>query len=109
VREFVSLNTRQIETLDRSKTVVIVPGGILEEHGPALANASLGMKIYQQWLAQAKDLVKQVLTGKDYRKLPRYGDLTSGDPADIAAAKENARLEAEHAAWLQKHPLNTSH
>jgi creatinine amidohydrolase len=76
---------------------------------PALANASLGTKIYEQWLAQAKDLVTQVLTGKDYRKMPRYGDLTSGDPADIAAAKENARLETQHAAWLQKHPLKTSH
>jgi hypothetical protein len=34
VLDFVSLNTRQIEQLDRSKTVVIIAGGILEEHGP---------------------------------------------------------------------------
>jgi hypothetical protein len=33
VLEFSSLNTRKIEKLDRSKTVVVVPGGILEEHG----------------------------------------------------------------------------
>ena len=76
---------------------------------PALANASLGTKIYEQWLAQAKELVTQILAGKDYRKMPRYGDLTSGDPADIAAAKENSRLEAQHAAWLQKHSMTTSH
>jgi creatinine amidohydrolase/Fe(II)-dependent formamide hydrolase-like protein len=76
---------------------------------PALANASLGMKIYEQWLAQAKELVTQILAGKDYRNMPRYGDLTSGDPADIAAAKENGRLEAQHAAWLQKHTMTTSH
>jgi hypothetical protein len=36
---FSSMNTR-IEKLDRSKTVVIVPGGILEEHGPYLPSGS---------------------------------------------------------------------
>jgi creatinine amidohydrolase/Fe(II)-dependent formamide hydrolase-like protein len=30
------LNTRQIRELDRSKTAIILPGGILEEHGPYL-------------------------------------------------------------------------
>jgi creatinine amidohydrolase/Fe(II)-dependent formamide hydrolase-like protein len=75
---------------------------------PALGTASLGTKIYQQWLAQGKELVTQVLAGNNYRKLQRYGDLTSGDPADIAAANENARLEAQHASWLQKHAKTTS-
>ena len=30
------MNTAQIRSLDRSKTVVLIPGGILEEHGPYL-------------------------------------------------------------------------
>jgi len=30
------LNTRQIRELDRAKTAIILPGGILEEHGPYL-------------------------------------------------------------------------
>ena len=30
------LNTQQIRALDRAKTVVLLPGGILEEHGPYL-------------------------------------------------------------------------
>jgi creatinine amidohydrolase/Fe(II)-dependent formamide hydrolase-like protein len=30
------LNTQQIRALDRAKTVAILPGGILEEHGPYL-------------------------------------------------------------------------
>lgn len=30
------LNTRQIRDLDRAKTAIILPGGILEEHGPYL-------------------------------------------------------------------------
>lgn len=30
------LNTQHIEALDRAKTVIIIPGGIMEEHGPYL-------------------------------------------------------------------------
>lgn len=30
------LNTKQVEALDRTKTVIIIPGGIMEEHGPYL-------------------------------------------------------------------------
>ena len=30
------LNTRQIRDLDRARTAIILPGGILEEHGPYL-------------------------------------------------------------------------
>jgi len=28
------MNTRQIEALNKQKTVALIPGGILEEHGP---------------------------------------------------------------------------
>jgi hypothetical protein len=30
------LNIDQIRTLDRQRTVILLPGGILEEHGPYL-------------------------------------------------------------------------
>jgi hypothetical protein len=30
------LNTQQIRALDRARTVLLLPGGILEEHGPYL-------------------------------------------------------------------------
>jgi creatinine amidohydrolase/Fe(II)-dependent formamide hydrolase-like protein len=36
VLQIADLNTAQIRALDRAKTVVILPGGILEEHGPYL-------------------------------------------------------------------------
>lgn len=36
VRHVADLNTRQIRSLDRAKTVVILQGGMLEEHGPYL-------------------------------------------------------------------------
>jgi len=34
------MNTQQIRALDREKTVVLLPGGILEEHGPYLPSFS---------------------------------------------------------------------
>ena len=34
------MNTEQIKGLDREKTVVILPDGILEEHGPYLPSFS---------------------------------------------------------------------
>jgi len=36
------LNTEQIKKLDRAKTVVLMPGGVLEEHGPYLPSFSDG-------------------------------------------------------------------
>ncbi len=36
------LNTRQIQSLDKSKTVVLIPGGIMEEHGPYLPSFTDG-------------------------------------------------------------------
>jgi creatinine amidohydrolase/Fe(II)-dependent formamide hydrolase-like protein len=36
VWELAKLNTAQIRDLDRARTVVIIPGGILEQHGPYL-------------------------------------------------------------------------
>jgi creatinine amidohydrolase/Fe(II)-dependent formamide hydrolase-like protein len=36
VRQIGDLTTREIRALDRAKTVVLLPGGMLEEHGPYL-------------------------------------------------------------------------
>lgn len=49
------LNTRQIAALDRAKTVVIIPGGILEEHGPYLPAYTDGYsdRYYADELARA--------------------------------------------------------
>jgi len=49
------LNTRQIEVLDRSRTVVLIPGGILEEHGPYLPSYTDGFanEAFTQELARA--------------------------------------------------------
>ena len=49
------MNTRQIQVLNLQKTVVLIPGGILEEHGPYLPSYTDGYAIdaYTQELAKA--------------------------------------------------------
>jgi creatinine amidohydrolase len=49
------MNTRQIRALNLQKTVVVIPGGILEEHGPYLPSYTDGYAIdaYTQDLAKA--------------------------------------------------------
>jgi creatinine amidohydrolase/Fe(II)-dependent formamide hydrolase-like protein len=42
VLKVAELNTEQIHALDRTKTAVILPGGILEEHGPYLPSYADG-------------------------------------------------------------------
>lgn len=44
------MNTDQIRALDRQKTVIILTGGILEEHGPHLPSFTDGFS--NEWLAQ---------------------------------------------------------
>jgi creatinine amidohydrolase/Fe(II)-dependent formamide hydrolase-like protein len=43
VLHFDDLNTRDLSKLDRKKTVVFIPGGILEEHGPFLPAGTDGI------------------------------------------------------------------
>jgi len=49
------MNTRQIQALNLPKTVVLIPGGILEEHGPYMPSYTDGYAIdaYTQELAKA--------------------------------------------------------
>lgn len=42
ILKLADLNTEQIRTLDRSRTVILIPGGILEQHGPYLPSFSDG-------------------------------------------------------------------
>ncbi len=53
------MNTEQIAALDRQKTVVILTGGILEEHGPHLPSFTDGYS--NEWLAQrlAEEVVQR--------------------------------------------------
>jgi len=51
------MNTEQIRALDRARTVIIMPGGILEQHGPYLpswSDAYFGQRL-------ASDLAKEIV------------------------------------------------
>jgi hypothetical protein len=69
---------------------------------PALATKQLGEQSYAQWLERSKDFLQKVLTGENYRNLPRYSALYGDDPGDAAAAKVNERLARQHEEWLEK-------
>src|SRR5688500_18917001 len=42
VHRLAEMNTDQIRALDRDRTVILVPGGIMEEHGPYLPSYADG-------------------------------------------------------------------
>jgi creatinine amidohydrolase len=59
VLQVAELNTRQILALDRTKTVVILPGGMLEEHGPYLPAFTDGILSERLTTALANGIVVQ--------------------------------------------------
>jgi creatinine amidohydrolase/Fe(II)-dependent formamide hydrolase-like protein len=59
------LNTNQIQALDKSQTAVLIPGGILEEHGPYLPSFADGY-----WNEKLTDTIAKVVSShKDWRVL----------------------------------------
>jgi creatinine amidohydrolase/Fe(II)-dependent formamide hydrolase-like protein len=50
IHHVTEMNTEQIQALDRSRTVVLLPGGILEQHGPYLPSFSDGY--INEWVTQ---------------------------------------------------------
>jgi creatinine amidohydrolase/Fe(II)-dependent formamide hydrolase-like protein len=55
VLHFSDMNSTQIAELDRAKTVILIPGGILEEHGPYLPVHTDGYadRFYTEQLSRA--------------------------------------------------------
>jgi len=59
------LNTEQIRTFDRQKTVVLFPGGILEEHGPYLPSYTDGYAI----AAMTQELARAIVSRPGWKIL----------------------------------------
>lgn len=55
------LNTTQIQSLDKNKTVVLLPGGIMEEHGPYLPVFSDGY-----WNEKLTDTIARSLSKQNW-------------------------------------------
>ncbi len=90
---------KSIEELEQIATRKGWPGYF---GAPSLASAELGHKMYDQWVQRGTELLNRMLSGEDYRKLPRYGDIYGDDPADAAALSVNQKLESQHETWLRK-------
>src|SRR5260370_42563236 len=58
VYELADLNKEQIRALDRAKTVILIPGGILVEHGPYLPSYRDGILI----LAYTRELANAIVS-----------------------------------------------
>ncbi len=50
IHHVTQMNTEQIKALDRARTAVLLPGGILEQHGPYLPSFTDGYR--NEWLTQ---------------------------------------------------------
>jgi hypothetical protein len=95
----VALAGALIEALEKIASAKEWPGHF---GSPALASTSLGRETYEQWVARGNELVSTILAGGTYRKLPRFGDVYSDNPADAAAMDVNQHLDSQHKAWLRK-------
>src|SRR5436190_7591702 len=60
-----TMNTDQIRSLDKQKTVVILTGGILEEHGPHLPSFTDGYS--NEWLTEK--LAEAIVTRRGWSAL----------------------------------------
>jgi len=81
VLELAEMNTRQIAALDLSSTIVIIPGGILEEHGPYLPSFSDGYLNEDESWRLARDLSERDWTVLMFPMIP----LGSGGGNEIGA------------------------
>ena len=57
IYQLAEMNTRQIQALDRQHTVIVIPGGILEEHGPYLPSYTDGYSIAAYAATLARGIV----------------------------------------------------
>ena len=77
------LNTRQIQVLDRQHTVVVIPGGILEEHGPYLPAYTDGYAIE----AYARELSRAIVARPGWTVLIFPQIPLGNDPANTIGAR----------------------
>jgi len=59
VYQLAEMNTDQIRALDRERTVILIPGGIMEEHGPYLPSYSDGYQNERYTVDLANDIARR--------------------------------------------------
>jgi creatinine amidohydrolase len=83
IYQLAELNTRQIQALDRQHTVVVIPGGILEEHGPYLPAYTDGYAIE----AFARELSRAIAARSGWTVVVFPQIPIGNDPANTIGAK----------------------
>ncbi len=83
IYQLAELNTRQIQALDRQHTVVVIPGGILEEHGPYLPAYTDGYAIE----AFARELSRAIVARPGWTVVVFPQIPIGNDPANTIGAK----------------------
>jgi len=68
------LNSRQIQSLNKNKTVVLIPGGILEEHGPYLPSFTDGY-----WNEKLTDTIAKAIAAKGDWKVLMFPTIPLGN------------------------------
>jgi len=102
VYRLADLNTEQIRALNPAKTVVIIPGGILEEHGPYLPSYSDGFfaEAYSRELANAI-VARPGWTVLMFPEIPLgVGGANSIGGKDIFPGSYNVRLSTLLAVYM---------
>lgn len=74
------MSVRDLERLDREETVVLIPGGILEEHGPYLPSFTDGY--FNQWITDRTAEATLAERGGTVLKFPMI-PLGAGSPEDF--------------------------
>src|ERR1035441_8788804 len=77
------MNTQQIQALDLPKTVVLIPGGILEEHGPYLPSYTDGYADD----AYTRELAKAIVARPDWTVVLFPQIPLGNDPANTIGGK----------------------
>ncbi len=76
---------------------------------PRHAEADMGAVAMTSISTAMSGLALRILDGYDYRQIPRYGDVTKNDPANVRidrrAVADEQENERKQAAWLQKKAL----
>jgi creatinine amidohydrolase len=83
IYKMAEMNTRQIRALDLPRTVVVIPGGILEEHGPYLPSYTDGYAIE----AYTQELTKAIVARPGWAVVVFPQIPLGNDPANTIGAK----------------------
>jgi len=105
VLQVAELNTAQIRALDLARTAVILPGGILEEHGPYLPSyircCGSSAKLMAPEAAREDGFTVHAGLGETAGLMFLRPDLVPEAVRSAPSLAREAAIEARHQEWLR--------